>query len=405
MQLRINKQLTTLLLSIAFVVSGCQQNQQTKQLKAESDITLWSVRMAESEMKRFPELWQFDHGRRLFFGYTQGLGAKAMLAMWQATGDEKYYHYVYNWADSIVGAEGRIYLYDPQSYNLDFVNSGKILFDLYAHTGEPRFKMAIDSMMDLQLRNQPRTHQGGYWHKLRYPYQMWLDGLYMAGPFLARYAKDFDSPEWTDEVIHQLTLVGRQTYDPKTGLFYHAWNSNRQEAWANPQTGCSPNFWGRSIGWYAMALVDVLDYIPEDHPRRDEVIELLQKLAAGMLRWQDAGTGLWYQVVDQGQREGNYLESSVSAMMMYTYAKGYNKGYLGKKYHKAADRVLDGLIAHRIVANEDNTISLTYCCAVSGLGGNPYRDGSFEYYVNERIRNNDGKATGPFILGCLELGR
>jgi rhamnogalacturonyl hydrolase YesR len=232
MQLRINKQLTTLLLSIAFVVSGCQQNQQTKQLKAESDITLWSVRMAESEMKRFPELWQFDHGRRLFFGYTQGLGAKAMLAMWQATGDEKYYHYVYNWADSIVGAEGRIYLYDPQSYNLDFVNSGKILFDLYAHTGEPRFKMAIDSMMDLQLRNQPRTHQGGYWHKLRYPYQMWLDGLYMAAPLCAR-TPGIRCAEWTDEVIHQLTLAGRQTYDSKTGLFYHAWNSNREQVWAN----------------------------------------------------------------------------------------------------------------------------------------------------------------------------
>jgi unsaturated rhamnogalacturonyl hydrolase len=361
--------------------------------------------MAESEMKRFPELWQFDHGRRLFFGYTQGLGAKAMLAMWQSTGDEKYYRYVYNWANSMVGSKGQIHLYAPKDYNLDFVNSGKILFDLYAHTGEPRFKMAIDSIMDLQLRQQPRTHQGGFWHKKIYPYQMWLDGLYMAGPFIARYAREFDEPEWTDEVIHQLILVGRQTYDSKTGLFYHAWNSNREQAWANPQTGCSPNFWGRSIGWYAMALVDVLDYIPEEHPRRGEVIKLLKKLSAGMLRWQDGRTGLWYQVVDQGQREGNYLESSVSAMMMYTYAKGYNKGYLGRKYLKAANEVLDGLIAHRIVANEDATISLTYCCAVSGLGGNPYRDGSFEYYVNERIRNNDGKATGPFILGCLELGR
>lgn len=402
MQLTIKKHSRILLLAMAFLALGCQQH---KQSNLADDAGLWSLRMAESEMKRFPELWQFDHGKRLFFGYTQGLGAKAMLAMWQATGQEKYYDYVYHWADSILGPEGQIHLYDPLTYNLDFVNSGKILFDLYAHTGEVRFKMAIDSIMDLQLRHQPRTHQGGYWHKQIYPYQMWLDGLYMAGPFMARYAQDFKVPEWRDEVIHQLLLVGRQTYDPATGLFYHAWNSNREQAWAHPLTGCSPNFWGRSIGWYAMALVDVLDYIPVEHPRRNEVIALLRQLSAGMLRWQDARTGLWYQVVDQGQREGNYLESSVSTMMMYTYAKAYNKGYLGRKYRKAANRVLDGLIAHRIVANEDHTISLTYCCAVSGLGGRPYRDGSFDYYVNERIRNNDGKATGPFILGCLELGR
>jgi unsaturated rhamnogalacturonyl hydrolase len=159
MQFRINKLLTALLLGTAFFLQSCRQNGQVGQLKTEIDSTLWSVRMAESEMKRFPELWQFDHGRRLFFGYTQGLGAKAMLAMWQSTGDEKYYRYVYNWANSMVGPKGQIHLYAPKDYNLDFVNSGKILFDLYAHTGEPRFKMAIDSIMDLQLRQQPRTHQ------------------------------------------------------------------------------------------------------------------------------------------------------------------------------------------------------------------------------------------------------
>ncbi len=366
----------------------------------------WSERMAESEMQRFPELYQFDHGKRLFFGYTQGLGACAMWEMWRYTGDKKYYDYVYQWGDTIISPEGRIHLYRPEDYNLDFINSGKILFDLYAATGQERFRMAIDTLMDKQMRRQLRTPEGGYWHKKRYTQQMWLDGLYMASPFLAEYGITFNEPQWIDEVIHQLTLVGKQTYDEKSGLFYHAWDASHQQAWADPETGRSPNFWGRSIGWYAMALVDDLDFIPATHPRRAEVLDLVNKLAEGMLRWQDKETALWYQVVDKGHLEGNYLESSVSSMMMYFYAKACNKGYLPREtYWPVANRILDGLIEHRIVENEDGTITLTKCCAVSGLGGNPYRDGSYEYYINERIRDNDGKATGPFILGCIELDR
>ncbi|MBO5834805.1 MAG: glycoside hydrolase family 88 protein [Bacteroidales bacterium] len=367
---------------------------------------LWSERMAESEMQRFPQLYQFDHGKRLFFGYTQGLGALAMWEMWQYTGDKKYYDYVYQWGDTIIGPEGQIHLFRPQEYNLDFINSGKILFDLYASTGEERFRMAMDTLMDKQMRHQLRTPEGGFWHKKRYTQQMWLDGLYMASPFLAEYGVTFNEPQWIDDVIHQLTLIGDRTYDEKSGLFYHAWDASHQQAWADPQTGRSPNFWGRSIGWYAMALVDDLDFIPVDHPRRGEVLDLVNKLAEGMLRWQDKETHLWYQVVDKGHLEGNYLESSVSSMMMYFYAKACNKGYLPREiYWPVANDILDGLIEHRIVENEDGSISLIKCCAVSGLGGNPYRDGSYEYYINERIRDNDGKATGPFILGCIELNR
>lgn len=366
----------------------------------------WSQRMADSEMQRFPQLYQFDHGKRLYFGYTQGLGATAMLKMWHYTGQQKYYDYVYQWGDTIIGPEGQIHLYKPEDYNLDFINSGKALFELYAQSGEERFRMAIDSLMDLQMRHQLRTPEGGFWHKKRYTQQMWLDGLYMASPFLAQYAVTFDEPAWIDDVIHQLTLVGEHTYDDNTGLFYHAWDASHQQAWANPETGCSPNFWGRSIGWYAMALVDDLDFIPQDHPRRGEVLELVRKVAEGMLRWQDKETSLWYQVVDKGELVGNYLESSVSAMMMYFYAKACNHGYLPREtYWPVANAVLDGLIKHRIVENADGSITLTHCCAVGGLGGNPYRDGSFDYYIHERVRDNDGKATGPFILGCIELDR
>ncbi len=391
-----NRSILTLGLALSLFALATSCKQETK----------WSQRMADSEMQRFPQLYQFDHGKRLYFGYTQGLGATAMLKMWHYTGQQKYYDYVYQWGDTIIGPQGQIHLYKPEDYNLDFINSGKALFELYAQSGEERFRMAIDSLMDLQMRRQLRTPQGGFWHKKRYTQQMWLDGLYMASPFLAQYAVTFDEPAWIDDVIHQLTLVGEHTYDANTGLFYHAWDASHQQAWANPETGCSPNFWGRSIGWYAMALVDDLDFIPQDHPRRGEVLELVRKVAEGMLRWQDKETGLWYQVVDKGQLEGNYLESSVSAMMMYFYAKACNKGYLPREtYWPVANAVLDGLIAHRIVENADGSISLTQCCAVAGLGGNPYRDGSFDYYIHERIRDNDGKATGPFILGCIELDR
>lgn len=391
-----NRSILTLGLALSLFALATSCKQETK----------WSQRMADSEMQRFPQLYQFDHGKRLYFGYTQGLGATAMLKMWHYTGQQKYYDYVYQWGDTIIGPQGQIHLYKPEDYNLDFINSGKALFELYAQSGEERFRMAIDSLMDLQMRRQLRTPQGGFWHKKRYTQQMWLDGLYMASPFLAQYAVTFDEPAWIDDVIHQLTLVGEHTYDANTGLFYHAWDASHQQAWANPETGCSPNFWGRSIGWYAMALVDDLDFIPQDHPRRGEVLELVRKVAEGMLRWQDKETGLWYQVVDKGQLEGNYLESSVSSMMMYFYAKACNKGYLPREtYWPVANAVLDGLIAHRIVENADGSISLTQCCAVAGLGGNPYRDGSFDYYIHERIRDNDGKATGPFILGCIELDR
>lgn len=361
-----------------------------------------SVRMAASEQARFPHLYQFDHGKRLFFGYTQGLGGLAFLKLWQATGDQRYFDYVYQWGDSIVATDGAIHLYNREDYNLDFINSGKVLFHLYDATGEARFRQAMDTLLK-QFDGQPRTSDGGFWHKRIYPHQMWLDGLYMASPFLCEYGVRYHRPDLIDEAIHQLVTVAKHTYNPEKGLFYHAWDENRSQRWADPVTGCSPNFWGRSLGWYAMALVDNLDFIPADHPRRGEVLTLVKTLADGMAVYQDVATGLWYQVVDQGGRDGNYLEASVSSMMMYFYAKAVNKGYLPTSYRTNALKAFNGLRKHLLMTDEQGLLTLTQCCAVAGLGGNPYRDGSYEYYINERRRDNDGKGTGPFILGCLEL--
>ena len=232
-------------------------------LSAQTAAGPYARRFADSEMKRFPEAWQLDHGKRLFFGYAQGVGCCAMLRMWKATGDDTYYNYVYQWADSIINDKGEIHLYTPETYNIDFINSGKVLFDIYHATGDTKYKKAMDVLIK-QLRNHPRTHVGGYWHKLCYPHQMWLDGIYMGSPFMAQYGMEFDKPEWIDEAVKQITLCHTYTYDETTGLYHHAWDESKNQRWANKETGTSPNFWGRSIGWWFMALVDVLDFVPEN---------------------------------------------------------------------------------------------------------------------------------------------
>ena len=357
--------------------------------------------MADSEMARFPRAYQLDHGKRLFFGYAQGVGCCAMLKMWHATGESRYYDYVKQWADSLISEQGEILLYDRASYNLDFINSGKVLFDLYRQTGDQRYRKAMDTLIR-QLKNQPRTLKGGFWHKLVYQHQMWLDGLYMASPFMAQYGAEFDRPEWIDEAVRQFRLCHLYTYDKATGLYYHAFDESRSQQWADVETGHSPNFWGRSIGWWFMAMVDALDFIPEGHEGRRDILGYVRGLAEVLPKYQDAD-GLWYQVLDQPKRKGNFPEASVTTQCMYAYAKAVNKGYIDASYRAVAEKALHGLREKLIVVNQDGTLTLTRCCQVGGLGGNPYRDGSFEYYIGEKMRDNDAKAIGPFIMGCLEL--
>ena len=359
-------------------------------------------RFAASERARFPEAWMLDFCKAPFFGYSQGVGCCAMLEIWLTTGDEDYFNYVEKLADTLVNEAGEIHLYERKQYNLDFINSGKYLFDCYAKTGKEKYRKALDLLVD-QLREQPRTSDGGFWHKLRYTHQMWLDGLYMCSPVLMEYGATFNEPAWIEEAVKQIKLCHKHTYDPVTGLYHHAWDESRSQRWANPETGHSPNFWGRSIGWWFMALVDNLDYLPQDHPDRAEIIGYIQGLAEALTKYQR--NGHWYQVLDCPEREGNYPEASATAQCMYAIAKAVNKGYLPHRYRKVAVEAYRALCNDLIFEDEHGVLSLTRCCAVGGLGGNPYRDGSFEYYIGERIRDNDAKATGPFIMGCLELAK
>ncbi len=386
------KKIAILLLAVLFAGSLGAQPQKTYQA------------MADSEMKRFPQAWQLDYGSRPFWGYTQGVGCMAMLGVWKATGDTKYYDYVLKYADFMVNDKGEIYNYDYVNgpHNIDMINTGKILFPIYKETGNEKYRKAMD-MLYTAMMSHPRNSEGGFWHKDIYPWQMWLDGLYMGDPFLAQYAVTFDKPELMDDVMNQYALVGKYMRDAKTGLYYHAWDEKKEQAWCDPATGLSHIFWGRSVGWWFMSLVDVLDYVPANHPQRPDIIRMIQGLADALPKYQK--DGLWYQVLDQGGREGNYQEASVTSMFMYCYAKAVNKGYIAKKYKKYAEDAYNGLMTKLVRIDPDGTMNLTQCCAVAGLGGNPYRDGSYEYYINERIRENDAKATGPFILGCIELNK
>jgi unsaturated rhamnogalacturonyl hydrolase len=397
------------LCSIMLTFAGCKQEKkenlempQEKQL-AVSDTLKWSERMALSVMKRNPKAFQIDGKEEPKWDYVHGLVLTGFEKLYEKSHNKKYYDYVIGYADTLIDSSGTIATYKFSNYNIDMIEAGKLLFGLYDNTKDVKYLKAMQ-LLRKQLEEHPRTSEGGFWHKKIYPNQMWLDGLYMGAPFYARYTVEFENGKNLDDVAKQFELIQKHSRDEKTGLLYHGWDESKQMDWANKETGTSPNFWSRSLGWYAMALVDVLDYFPKDHPKQPELVGYLNQLAEALTKFQ-APSGLWYQVTDMGGKEGNYLESTGTSMFAYALAKGVNKGYLPTEYLEVANTAFDGLTRDLIKVADDGEITITQACAVAGLGGNPYRDGSYEYYVNERKKDNDPKATGPFILAALELDK
>lgn len=400
-----NLKKTFLLLIVSgLVFCHCAQTKKTNEPDAGHKGLRMAIRMADSEMAHFPEAATVDFNPKGKWSYTPGLIAFAMINLAEATGDEKYYDYAKAYADRFINEDGEIESYKRSDFNIDNINSGKFLFHLYKKTNDERYKKAIH-MLRGQLNEHPRTTDGGFWHKKIYTNQMWLDGLYMGAPFYAEFGKEFNEPEAFDDVAHQFVTVHKHTYNPEVGLNYHGWDESKTQQWANPETGQSPHFWGRAMGWYAMALVDALDFIPQNHSGRDTIVTILNEVAAGIKKHQDEESGLWYQVLDQGNREGNYHEASASSMFVYALAKAARQGYIGEEYRRVAEKGYEGMLNNFIKENEDGTISLARVCAVAGLGGDPYRDGSYEYYVGETIRDNDPKGVGPFILASLEMNK
>ncbi len=396
----------TLLLSLLLSgLSGCASRNNHPQGNNRTPGTeiSYAIQMADAEMTRNPEPWMLDFSKAPKWNYCHGLELQVLLQVGEATGNPKYFDYAYAYADTMVLFDGTIRTYRPQEYNIDRINPGKLLFMLYHLTREERFKLGIISMRE-QMRSHPRTSQGSFWHKQVYPHQVWLDGIYMASPFLAQYALEFNEPALFDDVVLQITDVRDYLYNPETGLYYHGWDESREQAWADKETGCSTNFWSRAIGWYLMAMVDVLDFLPQEHPRRREVIALFSELCEAVGNFRDPETGMWYQVTDRVGEAGNYLEATGSAMFIYSWVKGAQKSYLDESY---LDR---GATAYRqyldtFVYENEGLLSIRNCCAVAGLGGTErYRDGSYEYYLSEPMRDNDPKAVSPFMMVSLLLG-
>ncbi|MBC3786410.1 glycoside hydrolase family 88 protein [Spirosoma utsteinense] len=364
----------------------------------------YSVQMADRLMALHPDSIVTKEGQPARWDYEQGLVLKALERVWDRTADARYYEYILRDINRYVGADGRIRTFRVDEYNLDNMPGGRVLLTLAQQTeaNREKYRKAAD-VLRAQLAEQPRTKEKGFWHKQRYPNQMWLDGLFMAAPFYAEYGTLYGQPENLNDIALQFALIEKHLVDAKTGLLYHGYDESRAQKWADPTTGRSPNFWGRSIGWYAMALVDVLDYLPADHPKRAAFVGYLQRLMPAVVRYQDKTSGCWYQIVDQGSRKGNYLEASASCMFVYALAKGVRLGYLPETMQANAKRGYDGILKTFVETTPEGTLNLNGTVSVGGLGGTPYRDGSYAYYLSEPIRKNDLKGVGPFIMASVEM--
>lgn len=365
-----------------------------------------SVRMTESEMQRVPESWQLDFKDKIKWDYASGVELEGMLNTYERYGDERIWQYVLAFCDTMVNEDGTIKTYRPHEESLDRIHTAKLFYRVYDKTGEEKYRKALDLVRD-QITHQPRTHAGGFWHKKVYPWQMWLDGLYMGSPFYAEYTRRYGGYNTTSDscyadIVHQFAVVAEKTYDPATGLFRHAWDESREQRWCDSITGQSAHSWGRAQGWFAMAIVDALEQMPADYAGCATMKKILNAVAEGVKKYQDPATGLWYQVLDSPGREGNYLESSCSSMFVFALYKAVRLGYLDSAYLAVAEKGYQGILDNFIEEHEDGTISLTRTCAVAGLGGKVYRAGDYNYYINEKIRSNDPKALGPFINASLE---
>lgn len=368
----------------------------------------YSVRMIKSEMQRNPDATYLDgrNGVRKW-NYTTGLELKSFMDAADRYDLPEVVAYVKEWADTMATEKGKVFGYKKSNYNVDHICPARIYFDLHDMYGDQdkRYRR-VTRMIREQIDSQPRTQSGEFWHKQIYPNQVWLDGFYMALPFYAEYTRRYAPKEQRDslfaDIVHQFVAGAENTYDPATGLFRHAWDESKSMFWCDPQTGLSAHAWGRATGWYAIALVEVLDYLPEDHPGYKTLIGQLNYFLEVLPKWADPKTGMWYQVLDCPERKGNYQEATCSIMFTYAFLKGLRKGYIDDSHADYIKGLYQKFIDRFIKENPDGTISMTDCCAVGGLGGKQMRKGDFDYYLSEPIIDNDCKGVGPFIWASLE---
>ncbi len=359
--------------------------------KSTPEVPMWNIEKIKS-------------GEKSEWNYIDGCMIKAVLEMYAITKEERYLKFADEFIDYRVDEDGNISGYHVEKFNIDDVNAGKTLFELYDLTGKEKYRKAIEIIYK-QVKTQPRTREGNFWHKLIYPQQVWLDGLYMGQPFYMEYETRFNNKKNYEDIFHQFFNVYEFLRDKKTGLYYHAFDSSREMFWCDKETGLSKHFWLRALGWYAMALLDTLDKCePAGYEKEYEKLkQIFIEYMEAILKYQDE-SGMWYQIPDMGGCERNYLETSGSSIMVYALLKGIRLGFLPESYRENAKKAMDG-ICEKYLHTEEGKMSLGGICLVAGLGGKQMRDGSYDYYMSEPIVKDDAKGVGPFLLAYTELLR
>lgn len=351
-------------------------------------------------------IWNIEsirQGKKPHWNYIDGCMITSLLALSEITGEAKYFDFAESFIDYYVKDNGDILGYDIEKYNLDDLNEGRVLFELYKRTGKEKYRLAIENQKR-QLDGQPRTNTSNFWHKLIYPNQIWLDGIYMAQVFSTLYAKEYGGKDYSD-MLSQIKNVNKYMQDSQTGLYYHGMDCSKSIFWADKESGLSKNFWLRSIGWFTVALVDIIEIT--DGETRDTLVGIFSDLIDSISAFRDAESGLYWQVVDQPMREGNYLETSGSSMIAYASLKGARLGVIDNKYASLGKETFDGICEKYLTVNENGELNLGGICLVAGLGpdNNRRRDGSYEYYISEPIVENDAKGVAPFLLCYTEILR
>jgi len=362
----------------------------------------WSQRMADTTIKRWPNGNYLPKDKPWAWNYELGVLLQGMDDAWYHTADGAYYSYIKDSIDPFINADGSISTYNAGNNALDDLVLGRELLLVYGVTQNAKYYKAA-ALLRQQLNTHPRTEDGGFWHKQRYPQQMWLDGLYMAEPFYAQYAVTFHEPQDFADITKQFVLMEEHSRDAKTGLLYHGWDETKQQRWADKSTGISPNFWARGMGWYMMALVDTLPYYSQDDPGREKLLAILQRLAVAVAKYQDKKSGLWYEVVDKPKEKDNYLESSAACMFTYALAKGVRLGYLPQSYLANASRAYEGILKQFVSADADGAVTLSKTVKAIGLGTDAVHDGSYKYYVSQEVVSNDPKGVGAFLMASTEM--
>lgn len=352
-------------------------------------------------------IWNIEnikHGKPAAWNYIDGCMMTSLYSIYKQTGRKKYIDFIDEFVDYYVFEDGSIRGYELDTYNVDNINEGRVLFDLYRETKKEKYKKAAELLYS-QLQTQPRTGLGNFWHKKIYPQQVWLDGLYMAQVFYTRYETEFNDGKNYADIVKQFQSVYDNMYDKQKRLYYHGWDYSKSAFWADKKTGLSKSFWLRSVGWYTVGLVDAIGYIADSaKEHKDKLIKIFKDTIEGLEKYVDPEKKMFWQVVDQGGREGNYLETSGSAMIAYAMMKGARLGFVDKKYSVLGKSIFDG-ICKEYLTEKDGKLNLGGICLMAGLGpeNNPKRDGTFEYYISEPVVENDAKGTGPFVMAYTEV--